>query len=220
MTYTCVDPVEIDKVLKSNISKEEIRKKHSVKPEKFVILCVGQFIDRKGRKVFLDAAKKLVETNKNLQFLWLTQSEINEEDQNLIESYELGDSFKLVKSKSVGNERADILSFFRIADVFALPSFVEGLPIALLEAMALGIPSISTNVNAIPEAIKNEETGILIEAGNSEQLAAAIKRLEEDDNLKTQLSEHGRDFVIGRFDERVCAEIVLKNYEMALNNRK
>ena len=126
----------------------------------------------------------------------------------------------MVKSKSVGDERTDILSFFRVADVFALPSFVEGLPIALLEAMALGIPSISTNVNAIPEAIKTEETGILIEAGNSSQLAAAIKRLEEDKNLMTKLSAHGRDFVVGQFDEKVCADIVLKNYETALNSRK
>ena len=168
----------------------------------------------------MEAAKRLVETQKNLQFLWLTQSEINDEDKNLIESYKLGDSFRLVESKSVGKERADILSFFRIADVFALPSFVEGLPIALLEAMALGIPSISTNINAIPEAVKNEKTGILIEAGNSEQLAAAIKRLQEDDKLKIKLSENGRDFVIEQFDERVCAEIVLKSYESALKSRK
>ena len=220
VTYTCVDPVEIEKVLNLNISKEELRKKYSVEPDKFVILCVGQFIDRKGRKVFLEAAKRLVETQKNLQFLWLTQSEINDEDKNLIKSYKLGDSFRLVESKSVGKERADILSFFRIADVFALPSFVEGLPIALLEAMALGIPSISTNINAIPEAVKNDKTGILIEAGNSEQLAAAIKRLQEDDKLKINLSENGRDFVIEQFDERVCAEIVLKCYESALKSRK
>ncbi len=219
VTYTCVDPVEIEKVLNINISQKELRKKYSVETDKFVILCVGQFIDRKGRKVFLEAAKRLVETRKNLQFLWLTQSDINDEDKNLIESYKLGDAFRLVESKSVGNERADILSFFRIADVFALPSFVEGLPIALLEAMALGIPSISTNVNAIPEAIKHEKTGILIEAGNSEQLAAAIKRLQEDDKLKINLSENGRDFVIEQFDERICAEIVIKSYESALNKR-
>ena len=220
VTYTCVDPVEIEKVLNLNTPKKEIRKKYFVEPDKFVILCVGQFIDRKGRKVFLEAAKKLIETQKNLQFLWLTQSEINEEDKNLIESYQLGNAFRLVESKSVGNERADILSFFRIADVFALPSFVEGLPIALLEAMALGIPSISTNINAIPEAVKNDKTGILIESGNSEQLAAAIKRLQEDDKLKLKLSENGRDFVTGQFDERVCSEIVLKSYESALKSRK
>ena len=220
VTYTCVDPVEIEKVLKLNLSKEELRKQYSIEPEKFVILCVGQFIDRKGRKIFLEAAKKIVENQRNLQFLWLTQSDLNDDDKNLIQSYQLGDNFKLIESKTVGTERKDILSFFRIADVFALPSFVEGLPIALLEAMALGIPSISTNVNAIPEAIKANETGLLIEAGNSEQLATAIKRLQADENLRTKLSENGRDFVIKQFDEKVCAGIVLKSYQSALNKRK
>lgn len=217
VTYTCVDPSEIENVLNINITKEELRKKYSIEPDKFVVLCVGQFIDRKGRKIFLEAANKLCDTNKNLQFLWLTQSDINDEAKNLIESYELGDAFRLVESKSVGKERAEILSFFRVADVFALPSFVEGLPIALLEAMALGIASISTNVNAIPEAVINDKTGILIEAGNSEQLALAINRIQADDKLKTRLAEKGRSLVIKQFDERVCAKIVLQNYQSALN---
>lgn len=72
----------------------------------------------------------------------------------------------------IGSTRLDILRFFRIAGIFALSSFVEGLPIALLEGMALGIPSISTRINGIPEAIKHMETGILIEAGDSGWLAS------------------------------------------------
>ena len=81
--------------------------------------------------------------------------------------------FRLNRPMSA-TERFDVLTFFRIADVFALPSFIEGLPITLLETMGLGICSISTNINAIPEAIKNMETGILIESGNSKELTEAI----------------------------------------------
>ncbi|CAN5718650.1 N/A [soil metagenome] len=218
VTYTCVDPSEIDEVLKLNISKEQIREKFGVGSQKFVVLSVGQFIDRKGRRDFLKAAKKLIEDGDSFQFLWLTQTDLNAEDLVLIESFELGDSFRLVKSESVGRERLDILQFFLIADTFALPSYVEGLPIALLEAMALGIPSISTNVNAIPEAVKNNQTGLLIEAGNSAELAEAIKKLKDDSTLRQKLSEQGRQFVIKEFDERVCARTVLESYETALKN--
>ncbi|MEO6587717.1 MAG: glycosyltransferase family 4 protein [Pyrinomonadaceae bacterium] len=219
VTYTCIDPPEIEGVLNRNMPKKEIRKRYCVENNKFVVLCVGQFIDRKGTKVFLDAARKLLPIYTDLQFLWLTQSAINEEDKELIASYELSDSFRLVKSESVGKKREDILQFFLIADIFALPSFVEGLPIALLEAMALGIPSISTNVNAVPEAVINEKTGLLIEAGSSEQLAEAIKKLKSDANLRNEISKTGKDFVMKNFDERVCAKIVLNNYEKALRDR-
>lgn len=220
VTYTCVDPPEIEKILKLNISKKELRRQFSVDSEKYVVLCVGQFIDRKGRKIFLEAAKNLIESAEDIQFLWLTQSDLTREDKDLIESFNLGDAFRLVKSETVGKERADILKFFLIADVFALPSFVEGLPIALLEAMALGIPSISTNVNAIPEAVKNMETGLLIEAGNSAELAGAIKKLKDDPALREKLSEQGRKYVIEHFDERICAATVLESYEAALNSGK
>lgn len=219
VTYTCVDPPEIDSVLNSDISKNDLRKKFSVGDDKFVVLSVGQFIDRKGRKTILEAARKLLKDNKNLQFLWLTQSDINEEDENLIKSFELNDAFRIVKSETVGDERTDILNFFKIADAFALPSFVEGLPIALLEAMALKLPSISTNVNAIPEAVINNETGLLVEAGKADELANAIKKIFNDPFLRTKLSETGRDYVVENFDERVCCEIVLETYEKAINER-
>lgn len=219
VTYTCVDPPEIDSVLTSDISKNDLRKKFFVDENKFVVLSVGQFIDRKGRRTILEAAQKLLKHNKNLQFLWLTQSDINEEDEKLIKSFELNDAFRIVKSETVGDARADILNFFKIADAFALPSFVEGLPIALLEGMALKLPSISTNVNAIPEAVINNETGLLVEAGKSDELAAAIKKLYDDPFLRTKLSETGRDYVIENFDERVCCAIVLDTYEKAINER-
>lgn len=220
VTYTCVDPPEIEAVLESDVKKENLRNKFSVELNKFIVLCVGQFIDRKGRKIFLEAAQKLLTKGENIQFLWLTQSEINEEDEKLIESFDLKNSFKIVKSETVGKSRADILNFFKIADAFALPSYVEGLPIALLEAMALKIPSISTNVNAIPEAVINDETGILIEAGKTDELVAAIKKLIDEPNLRSSLSERGRDFVIKNFDERVCAAIALDAYTAAMKNVK
>ncbi len=220
VTYTSVDPAEIEAALMSDDAKEIIRERFSIKPEKFVILCVGQFIERKGRSVFLESAKKIIVRNKkDFQFLWLTQTDLTAEDADLIESYKLGDSFKIIKSVDVGKERSEILSFFRIADVFALASYVEGLPIALLEAMALGIPSISTDVNAIPEALKNEETGLLIEAGNSSELVRAIEKLKSDPVLRAKISVQGRRFVLENFDERVCAGKVLETYENALRSK-
>ena len=101
---------------------------------------------------------------------------------------------------------------FRLADVFTLPSYVEGLPISLLEAMALGIPSISTNVFAIPEAVKHLQTGMLIEAGDDDALAASILTLKTDENLRQKLSAQGRAYVLQHFDEREVAKIAIASY--------
>jgi glycosyltransferase involved in cell wall biosynthesis len=125
-----------------------------------------------------------------------------------------------VLSADLGSERLDVLTFFRIADVFTLPSYVEGLPIALLEAMALERPSISTNAYAIPEAVKDNETGLLIEAGDAASLADAILRLKEDQALRRRLSKNGRSFVIANFDERDAAATAIAEYEEALPSER
>ena len=189
---------------------------HSIECGRFVILCVGQFVDRKGRWVFLDAAEKVIESTSDVAFVWLTPQMPSEQDQERIDAYGLGDNFRLVHSATLGKDRLDVLRFFRVADAFALPSYVEGLPIALLEAMALERPSISTNVYAIPEAVKHMETGILIEPGDSEALADAILKLKNDPTLRAKLGAEGRKFVLENFDERDAAATAIAAYEEAL----
>nr|MBA2737959.1 glycosyltransferase family 4 protein [Pyrinomonadaceae bacterium] len=206
----------IDAAISENINRQEILEKYNLPSNKFLILCVGQFIDRKGRWTFLDAAKKVCEKNDDILFVWVSNSKPNAEDLRKADEYGLGENFRLIISDEIGNDRTDLLRFFRLADVFALPSYVEGLPISLLEAMALGIPSISTNVYAIPEAVKNLETGILIEAGDDDALVNAILTLKNDDKLRKKLSKNGRAWVLKNFDEREAARIVIAAYKESL----
>ncbi len=216
VTYTAVDPVEISNVRNSDIDTADLKLKHEIDPTKFVVLCVGQFIDRKGRWVFLEAASQIYSSNRDLAFVWLTPSYPNTEESQRIEEYGLGDSFKLILSSDVGSHRHDVLSFFRIADIFVLPSFVEGLPIALLEAMALGVPSISTNVNAIPEAVIHEKTGLLVEPGDALALANSITLMRDDADLRVALADAGQTFVLEHFDERLVAQKVIAAYKNSL----
>jgi len=213
VTYTSINPPEIDASLKENINRNELLAKYNLPKDKFIVLCVGQFIDRKGRWTFLDAAKKVCERTDDILFVWISNSKPNAEDLKKADEYGLGEKFRLITSGEIGSERTDLFRVFRLADVFALPSFVEGLPISLLEAMALGIPSISTNVYAIPEAVKNLETGILIEAGDDDALADAILILRNDEKLREKLSKNGREWVLKNFDEREAARIAIAAYK-------
>ena len=212
VTYTSVHPEEIEKALLANFDKNALLEKFKLPKDKFIVLAVGQFIDRKGRWTFLKAAETLAKTDADIAFVWLAPNLPGKKDQLLIDNLALGDSFHLILSETVGTNRQDILRFFAISDVFALPSFIEGLPIALLEAMALKRPSISTNVYGIPEAVQHLETGLLIEPGDSKALAEAILLLKNGPGLRKRLSENGSRYVLKHFDDREAAKIALAAY--------
>lgn len=210
VVYASVDSVQIAEA--STVDRNSIRVKFGIAPDEFVVLCVGQFIDRKGRWVFLDAAAKLYSRSEKITYLWLMPQLPNDSEMGEIEKRSLKESFKPILSSDVGTNRLDILSFFKIADVFVLASYVEGLPIALLEAMALGVPSISTSIFAIPEAVIHEKTGLLIESGDSSALAESILRLKNDPELHASLAKTGSEFVLTNFNERMVAEKAIRSY--------
>lgn len=216
VTYTFAAAEEINRALSLEIDRKALGEMYDIPVEKFLIFCVGQFIERKGRGTFLEAAKKVCQETDDAAFVWISNSKLDAEALSLVKTFNLGDKFRLITSDRIGNDRIDLLKLFRLADVFALPSFQEGLPVALLEAMALGVPSISTNVNAIPEAIKNPETGILIEAGDGDALAEAVKKLKNDEDLRAKLSKNGRNFVLENFEQKAVAEIALGAYKKSL----
>lgn len=87
----------------------------------------------------------------------------------------------------------------RRATVFALPSYAENLPMALLEAMAAGVPVVASRVGGIPTLIRDGENGLLIDAGDRAQLAAALDRLLSDTELRARIGDAGRRTVIERY---------------------
>ena len=91
--------------------------------------------------------------------------------------------------------RPDALRFIAAADVFVNPSDVEGLPLVVLEAMALGTPVVATSVGGVPSVVKDNQTGLLVDPGEPESMAAAILRLLGDPGLAAKLAGAARDVV-------------------------
>lgn len=217
VTYTSIDPVEIAAARMSDDDRRKLRNKFGFSEDETVVLCVGQFIDRKGRWIFLEAAQQILRTEEKMRFVWLTPELPSGAAQEMIAGFGLGDSFRFVESSVAGGDRINVLKFYNIADIFALPSYLEGLPISLLEAMALGLPCISTNINSIPEAVIHMKTGILIEPGDAGALADAIMTLANGPRLRSELSINAEELVLEKFDERIAANKVLSAYAAALN---
>ena len=107
---------------------------------------------------------------------------------------------------------------YRQADIFALPSFAEGVPGVLMEAMAMEIPCVSTWITGIPELIRNGIDGILVAPSDVDAFAAAIGQLIEDPALRKRLGQAGRAQVLSRFDLRknstVFAEVFRRYSEI------
>ena len=217
VTYTSVNPDEIEAARGAEVDRGLCRRDLGIPSDAFVILTAARFTDPKGRWILLDAARLVTEATEDVYFVWITPDLPGGEDMKRVDAYSLGNRFKLIRSRDVGTDRIEFLTFFRIADLFTLPSFLEGLPIAVMEGMAMGLPAISTNIFGIPEAIIDRETGLLIEPGSGEQLADAILELYRDGGLRDKLAAKGREHVLATFDERVAARTAIDHYLKALD---
>lgn len=109
--------------------------------------------------------------------------------------------------------RPDAKDLLSDVDVFALPSWTEGLPITVLEAMARGRPVVATPVGGTPEVVADGETGLLVPPHDPEALAEALRRLLADPDLRRRMGETGRSRVEERFSSDAMVARVLEIYD-------
>jgi glycosyltransferase involved in cell wall biosynthesis len=107
----------------------------------------------------------------------------------------------------------DVAALLARLDVVALPSWTEGLPMVLLEAMAAGRPVVATPVGGTPELVVDGETGLLVPPRDPEALAAALRRVLDDRELADRLGEAGRRRVSERFSLEAMTRRVLELYD-------
>jgi len=106
------------------------------------------------------------------------------------------------------------------ADVLVLGSYQEGLPNSLVEAMAAGVPVVATHVGGIPEIVNHEENGLLIPPKNSDALFAAVSRMLEDHDLRTDCIQNGRTLAWNRFDAERNAGVFATILDETVSNWK
>jgi glycosyltransferase involved in cell wall biosynthesis len=98
--------------------------------------------------------------------------------------------------------REDVPALLAAADIFALPSHFEGLPMSVIEAMLTGLPVVATRVRGPREQVVDGVTGMLVPAMKVAPLAAALRRLVEDADLRVRMGEAGRARALDLYDER------------------
>jgi glycosyltransferase involved in cell wall biosynthesis len=147
------------------------------------ILYLGHLGKAKGSFDLIDAAKLVLQQEHEVSFDLVGQEHTTGEIEQLTtEVVESGlEEFIHIKPAVTGAEKIDV---FRSADVFVYPSYHEGMPMAVIEAMACGLPIIATNVGGLPDLINPGSNGLLVPVGQPAQLATAIHQLIVDPQMR------------------------------------
>lgn len=157
---------------------------HTVK-----LLSVGRLDPEKGLTDLITAAHELIE-RRGIAFTLTIVGTGSEQDQLKREVSRVGLD-EHVHFPGYVPYGPELLRLYRESDVFLLPSFTEGCPQVLIEAMACGVPVIATRVGGIPHLIRDGQNGLLVDPANARQLAGAVRRLVEDRDLRDSLIENG-----------------------------
>jgi glycosyltransferase involved in cell wall biosynthesis len=165
------------------------------------ILCVGRLIHFKGQSLLLHAVAELTARGINAEAVFVGSGPKRAELEALAER--LGVSERATFLGAVGQD--EIRSIYGSADVFCLPSMAEGLPVVLMEAMALELPVVTTRIMGIPELVEDGSTGLLVAPGRVGGVVEALERLLTDSDLRARLGRDGRRRVLAEFDVNLSA---------------
>jgi glycosyltransferase involved in cell wall biosynthesis len=172
-----------------------------------VIGTVGRLVEQKGMRHFLAAAKLALSKNPKLKFVIVGDGP----DRKALE--QLACSMGVVGNVIFTGSRTDMPGVYASFDIFVLASLDEGLPMALLEAMASGRPCIATRVGAIPSVIPNGECGLLVEPADDEALYQALAKYIENAGWRRSLGEIGRNRVREKFSSLGMTRKYLRLYQ-------
>lgn len=160
------------------------------------LLCVGRLTPAKGQAILLASVAQLKQQDITVHLTLVGMGPDEQSLKNYAESLDIASQVTFTGAI----DQDHILAYYNLADMFVLPSFAEGLPVVLMEAMAMEIPCITTTITGIPELIQQGQNGILVPASDSEGLTQAIKQLAENPALRQQLGKAGRLKVLSDYE--------------------
>jgi colanic acid/amylovoran biosynthesis glycosyltransferase len=166
------------------------------------ILSMGRLVEKKGHHILMQAFQKIRGKFPNATLTLIGGGEMEEQLRSLAVQLGLGDSFRLLNHlhKSQVREQMAKADLFVAASIEASNGDVEGIPNVLKEAMATGIPVVSTNHAGIPELITNDKEGVLVQENNVDALAAALEWMLENRSLWSYYSANARAKIEQAFD--------------------
>lgn len=176
-----------------------------------VVANAAALVPHKGQKHLIDAVPLVLRQVPDARFVIFGEGELRESLDRQIRSH------SLEKHVFLAGFRDDVLGLCKTIDVFAMSSVTEGLGSAVLEIMACGKPVVATSAGGLPEAVVNNETGLLVQPRDDRALAAAIVRLLGDGDLRARYGQAGRRRVEEQFSVEQMVRGTVEAYERVLS---
>ncbi len=195
-----------------------LREKLNIQPDDFVFVFVGRIVSDKGINELIKAFSELQAAGNNepvgIKLLLVGGLENDLDPLNPETLAEINQNKDII---SVGFQQ-DVRSFFAIADALVFPSYREGFPNVVMQAGAMGLPSIVSDINGCNEIIVEGENGLIIPPKNVEKLKEKILTLAKDKNLYTKLKGNSRRMIENRYEQSVVWNALLEEYEGLLQS--
>lgn len=174
-----------------------------------IVLTVGRLAAVKGQAILIEAVHQLLDRGIDLGLTIVGQGPDRRWLERLAEQYGMAGRVEFTGALNADETRRQ----FERASVFALTSFAEGIPVVLMEAMALGVPCVASRVTGVPELIEDGLTGRLVTAGDVEEAADAIADLLSDPATTHAMTRAAREQVVRHYDlstnaRRLAAELL------------
>ena len=179
--------------------------------EPFRLVSVGRLSAAKGYPVLIEAVALLRERGRNIKLTLVGDGPERPVLEEQIADHGLGDCVRL--AGACNHDR--VADYYGASDAFVLSSFLEGLPVVLMEAMAMELPCIATWITGVPEIIEDEVEGLLVPPASASAIAGAVERLMDDPQAARRLGSAARrkvlaSYHLGRNIERLAGEFRLR----------
>lgn len=191
------------------------RFKATKNPDVFTFVFVGRIVGDKGINELVEAFVKLHDKHKNTRLVLVGKYEheldpVSGKTRKLIDTNDGIDAC----GPKYGD---DLLQMYVNADCFVMPSYREGFPNTVLEAGAMGLPSIVTDINGSREIIENEKNGLIVPSKNANALYDAMERMLTDDKARGIMRSNARQIIESRFEKNFVQKCQIEFYERILN---
>jgi teichuronic acid biosynthesis glycosyltransferase TuaC len=191
--------------LEGEVDRPGLRAKLGLSPDRRYMISAGAVQKTKGVYEFYEAFKQLAAARSDLAAIWMGEGPERAALRKLAHQAGLGDRFRAAGTVP----RNELLRYMRAADLMAFPSYAEGLPNVVVEALAAGMPTITSDVGGVSEVVHDQVTGLLVEPGDVRALARAIEYVLDNADKASEMAKRGRQFILRHFDVRLNARVLL-----------
>jgi glycosyltransferase involved in cell wall biosynthesis len=190
-----------------------LKKKLNIKLDDFVFIFVGRMVADKGINELVEAFRNLGKKTDKIKLVLVGPFEIELDSLNENTLNEIEGNLDII---NVGFQD-DVRPYLAISDVLVFPSYREGFPNVVMQAGAMGLPSIVTNINGCNEIIKEGENGTIIPVKNSVAIYEAMKKIITDTVFRSFLKQNSRKRIVENYEQSVVWNALLQEY-MSLEN--